>query len=98
MIWIYCKTVDDPKTVGEFICKANAPQEEDERRSWVIQDENESGTYTIGVACRDSTAAMVYRIGHSVVVIEVDANCAPNVIEPLIEKYGFDNVKWLLVN
>ncbi len=98
MIWIYCKTVDDPKKVGEFICKANTPQEKDESRSWVIQDENESGTYTIGVACKDSTAAMVYRIGRSVVVIEVDAHCAPNVIEPLMEKYGFDNVKWVLVN
>jgi len=98
VIWIYCKTVDDPKKVGQFVCKANSPQEKDEKHYWVIQDENESETYTIGVACKDSTAAMVYRIGHSVVAIEVDDDCAHAIIEPLIEKYGFDNVKWLLVN
>ncbi len=72
------------------------PQEKDEIRSWVIQDENEPETYTIGIACKDSTAAMVYRIGQAVVAIEVDDNCAPSVIEPLMERYGFDNVKWLL--
>ena len=97
MILIYCKTVDGSKRVGEFICKSNIPKEKDERRAWGIQDENEPETYTIGVACKDSTAAMVYRIGQSVVAIEVDDNCAPSVIEPLMERYGFDNVKWLLV-
>jgi len=97
LILIYSKTVDGSKIVGEFICNTNVPQEKDERRSWVIQDENEPETYTIGVACKDSTAVIVYRIGQSVVAIEVDDNCAHSVVEPLMEKYGFDNVKWLVV-
>ena len=39
---------------------------------------------------------MIYRIGSEIVVIEIDDDCASNVIEPLMKKYGFDNVKWLL--
>jgi hypothetical protein len=95
-MWIYCKTTDGPKKVGEFICRVNSI-ENDERRSWIMKDEGESETYIIEIDCRDSVVAMVYRIGTSVIVIEVDDDCAPFVIEPLIERYGFDNVKWLLV-
>jgi hypothetical protein len=39
----------------------------------------------------------VYRIGDTVVLSEIDNDFAPNVIAPLITKYGFDNVKWLVV-
>lgn len=39
---------------------------------------------------------MVYRIGDSVVVTEIDDECASKVVEPLMEYYGFENVKWLV--
>ena len=39
---------------------------------------------------------MIYRIGSEIIVIEIDEDCASNVIEPLMKKYGFGNVKWLL--
>jgi len=41
--------------------------------------------------------AIVYRIGDTVVLAEADDALAPNFADPLITKYGFDNVKWLSV-
>jgi hypothetical protein len=40
---------------------------------------------------------IVYRIGDAVVLSEIDNDLAPTIIDPLISKYGFDNVKWLVV-
>jgi hypothetical protein len=41
--------------------------------------------------------ALVYRAGDTVVVSEVADDLAPNFIDPLLEKYGFENVKWIVV-
>ncbi len=39
----------------------------------------------------------VYRIGDTVVLSEIDDDLAPDFLDPLITKYGFDNVKWIVV-
>ena len=95
MIYIYCKTLDNLNRVGELLCRANSVQDKNGNDSWVI-NEAEDDCWIIETNCNQSPAAIIYRIGTDVVCIEVDADCAPNAIEPLIKQYGFDNVKWLL--
>ena len=96
MIWIYCKTFDDPKVVGDYVCKSNFGQENSENTSQVMKDESEDDCWIIESDQRNETSAMIYRISNEIIVIEIDENCVSNVIEPLMKKYGFDNVKWLL--
>jgi len=95
MINIYCKTLDDVNHVGDLICRANSVQEDNKIDSWVISKAEEE-YWIIETNCIQSPVAIFYRIGTEVVCIEVDDDCAPNVIEPLMKKYGFENVKWLL--
>lgn len=96
MINIYCNTSDDPKNVGKLLCRANSVQDKNENDSWGV-NKSEDDCWIVETKCNPSAAAMIYRIGNEVICIEVDNNCAPKVIETLIEKYGFDNVKWLLI-
>jgi hypothetical protein len=91
VISIYCKTFDGSKKVGELICKANS----EEKTEWLLKDECEEDSWIIETNCKKSPNAMVYSISNSVVVIEADDECASMVIEPLMGKYGFENVKWL---
>jgi hypothetical protein len=96
MILIYCKTVDDPKEVVGYVCKSNFGEKNSETKSRVINDGSEDDCWIIETDRQNETSAMIYRISHEIVVIEIDDNCASNVIEPLMKKYGFDNIKWLL--
>ncbi len=49
-------------------------------------------------ALKDVTIiCIVYRIGDTVVFAEIDDDLSPNFIDPLVTKYGFDNVKWIVV-
>ena len=95
MIFVYCKTVDDPKEVAEYVCKSNFSEENNETNPRVLNDESEDDCWIIENDQLNETSAMIYRIGSEIVVIEIDDKCASNVIEPLMKKYGFDNVKWL---
>ena len=46
---------------------------------------------------KDTTfVALLYRTGDTVVLAEVNDDFVPNFIDPLFEKYGFDNVKWIV--
>jgi hypothetical protein len=38
----------------------------------------------------------VYRVGDAVVLGEVNNDFVPNFMDPLLEKYGFDNVKCIV--
>jgi len=91
LIIIYCKTIDSSKKVGETICKANSTK----TLSWKIIEEVEPDTWTIQTHCDRYIHALVYKISSSIVAIEVNSECGPNVTEPLLEKYGFENIKWL---
>jgi hypothetical protein len=103
-IWFYVKTNDDPKTVGEVVCVFNYTEGEhpEDKYSWIMQvGKDEPGYWEIKgkyAALKDLTEiGIVYRIGDSVVLAEIDDELAPDFLEPLITKYGFDNVKWIVV-
>jgi len=56
---------------------------------------NQKGKYS---ALPDLTdVVVVYRIGDTVVFTEIEDDLAPDFLDPLITKYGFDNVKWIVV-
>jgi len=74
---------------------ANSVNGKKDEGSWVI-NESDDDSWVIETGCNKSATAIVYRIREDVVCIEVDDYCASNVIEPLMKKYGFENVKWLL--
>ena len=89
---VYCNAKDSPKLVGEVICRANFV--DGSAQTWIVKD---GGDFcTIEINSESLCVAVVYSVGDSVVAIEIDDNCASKVVEPLIEKYSFENVKWLL--
>ena len=104
-IWFYVKTSDDPKVVGEIVCSFNFTQGEhpEDQYSWVMEvGKDEPGYWEIKgkyAALKDLTdeIGIVYRIGDAVVFAEVDDDLAPDFLDPLITKYGLDNVKWIVV-
>jgi hypothetical protein len=103
-IWFYVKTNENPKSVGDVVCSFNFYQGEhpEDRYTWITEKgkgEEEyweiKGKYD---PLKDLTLiGLAYRIGDTVVLSEVDDDLAPNFLDPLLEKYGFDNVKWIVV-
>ena len=93
-MFIYCCTKDSAKTLGELICRSNSV--ENNKISWLIKDEGDS--CVIEVASNGHCVAIVYCVCDSVVGVEIDSSCASKIVEPLIEKYSFENVKWLLTD
>ncbi|MCJ7714274.1 hypothetical protein MUO66_07455 [Candidatus Bathyarchaeota archaeon] len=91
MMFIYCNTKDSPKLVGETICRANFIVGGE--HSWRVKEEGDF--CTIEINSKFSCVAIVYSVGDSVVGVEIDDDCGSKVIEPLIEIYGFEKVKWL---
>jgi hypothetical protein len=94
-MWVYCQTTDDPKEVGEYICDSNFVEECKDKKSRIFKDESEDGCWLIQTYPRNETSAIIYRVGQNIIGIEIDDNCAVNVIEPLMKKYGFTNIRWL---
>ena len=90
-MFIYCNTKDSPKIVGDAICRANFVNGGE--LSWKV---NEGGDFcTIEINSKSGCVAVVYSVGDSVVGVEIDDDCVSEVVEPLIEIYGFEKVKWL---
>jgi len=99
-MWFYVKTNDDPKTVGDIVCAYNIFEDSHPKGkySWVLQkgvgpeDYWEiRGKYE---QMKDLTdVALVYKAGDAVVLGEVGDDFVPNFMDPLLEKYGFDNIK-----
>jgi hypothetical protein len=103
-LWFYVKTADDPKAVGDVVCAFNYAEgiHPEDKYSWIMQEgKTEPGYWEIKgkyAALSDLTEiAVVYRIGDTVVFSEVEDDLAPDFLDPLITKYGFDNVKWIVV-
>ena len=95
MIWVYCRTGDAPIDVGRYICESNFIHRTGYVKSKVIKDEFEEDCWLIKTTNpQNETSVLVYRIGDEIVAIEIDDDCAVNVIEPLMKKYGFNDVKW----
>jgi hypothetical protein len=104
-ITLYVKTADDPKTVADVVCRFNYYQGEhpEDKYSWVTElrktGEEEyweiKGKYA---PLKDLTLiGLAYRTGDTVVLGEVDDDLAENFLDPLLEKYGFDNIKWIVI-
>jgi hypothetical protein len=103
-IWFYVKTSDSPKSVGEVVCSFNFYQGEhpEDKYSWIMEKGKAEEEYWEIKGKYDpskdlASIGIAYRIGNTVVLSEIDDNLAPNFLDPLIEKYGFDNVKWIVV-
>jgi hypothetical protein len=104
-ISFYVKTADDPKTVADVVCAFNYYQGEhpEDKYSWVAEPKKTGeeeyweikGKYA---PLKDLTLiGLAYRTGDAVVLGEVDDDLAVNFLDPLLKKYGFDNVKWIVV-
>ena len=103
-LWFYVKTNDDPKVVGDIVCSFNFAQGKhpEDQYSWImVVGKDEPGYWEIKGKYAGlknlSEICDVYRIGGTVVFSEIDDDLAPDFLDPLITKYGFDNVKWIVV-
>lgn len=103
-IRFYVKTTDTPQQVGETVCNFNAYQGEhpEDKYTWIIQKANAQEEYWEIKGKYEplkdlAPIGITYRIGDTIVLSEIDDNLASNFLDPLIEKYGFDNVKWIVV-
>ena len=105
-IWFYVKTADAPKTVADVVCNFNFYQGEhtEDKYSWVneIRKTGEEEYWEIKGKydpLKDLTLiGLAYRTGDVVVLGEADDDLAENFLDPLLEKYGFDNVRWIVVH
>ena len=102
-IWFYVKTKDAPNEVGDIVCSFNYTEgnHPEDKYSWIMEiGKDEPGYWEIKgkyAGLKElSVVGIVYRIGDTVVLSEIDDDLAPNFIDPLITKYGFDNVKWIV--
>jgi hypothetical protein len=102
-MWFYVKTSDNPKKVGDVVCAYNIFQDEHPKGkySWIMeQGKGEDEYWQIKSKYEDlkdmTNVALVYRTGDTVVLAEVNDDFVPNFLDPLLEKYGFDNVKWIV--
>jgi len=102
-MWFYVKTTDTPKTVGEVVCAFNVFEDPHPKGkySWIIEPTKGEGEYwQIKSKYEDlkdlTNVALIYRTGDTVVLAEIDDNFVPNFLDPLLEKYGFEKVKWIV--
>jgi hypothetical protein len=102
-MWFYVKTTDQPKKVGDIVCAYNVFQDAHPmgKYSWIMeQGKGEEEYWQIKSKYEDlkdlTNVALIYRTGDTVVLSEVDDDFVPNFLDPLLEKYGFDNIKWIV--
>jgi len=99
-IWFYIKTNDDPKTVGDVVCAYNIFEDSHPKGeyAWVMEKGTGPDDYwEMRAKFEDmkdlADVAIVYKAGDTVVLGEVDDDFVPDFIDPLLEKYGFENIK-----
>jgi len=104
-IWFCVKTAQTSDTVAEVVRAFNIFDEETPNGKCVWTIEKGKGIEEYwqilskyerlnGVTC----VALVYREGDTVVLGEVADEVLPNFLAPLLARYGFDNVKWIVAN
>jgi len=101
-MWFYVKTAHDPKIVGDAVCANNVFEDAHPKGkySWIMQKgKGEEEYWQIMGKYEDlkelNNVALVYRAGDTVVLGEIGDDLVPNFMDPLLEKYGFDNIKWV---
>jgi hypothetical protein len=104
-MWFYVKTNDDVKAVGDAVCAFNVFQDNHPKGkySWIMEKGKGEDEYWEIKSQFEGTkvlnnVAIVYRTGNTVVLGEVNDDFVPNFLDPLLEKYGFDNIKWIVTN
>jgi hypothetical protein len=102
-MWFYVKSNDDPKTVGDIVCAYNVFEDQHPKGkySWVMQEGKRPEEYwQIMGKYEDlkelTNVALIYKAGDTVVLGEVNDDFVPNFMDPLLEKYGFDNLKFIV--
>jgi len=104
-IWFCVKTAQTPIVVAEVVCAFNTFEEEtpNGKYVWVVKKGKGTEEYWQILSKYekikdDVCVALVYREGDTVVLGEVADEILPNFLAPLLAKYGFDNVKWIVAN
>ena len=104
-IWFCVKTAKIPNEVAQVICAFNTFDEEtpNGKITWYIEKGEGIEEYwkilSKAEKQKDVTCvALVYREGDTVVLGEVADEVLPNFMAPLLAKYGFDYVKWIVAN
>ncbi len=105
-IAFYVKTTDNPKTVSDIVCNFNFYQGEhpEDKYSWIAEPKKEDGEEYWEIKgkyapLKDLTLiGLAYRAGDTVVLSDVNDDLAENFLDPLLQKYGFDNIKWIVVS
>jgi hypothetical protein len=102
-MWFYVKTNDSAKTVGENVCANNVFEDAHPKGkySWVIErGKGEEEYWEIKGKYEElkelTNVALVYRAGDAIVLGEIKDDFVPNFMDPLLEKYGFENIKWII--
>jgi hypothetical protein len=104
-IWFCVKTAQTPDAVAEVVREFNIFEEETPKGKcgWIIEkgkgiEEYWQILYKYERQKDVSCVALVYREGDTVVFGEVADEVLPNFLAPLLARYGFDNVKWIVAN
>ena len=104
-IWFCVKTTQTPNTVAEVVCAFNTFEEQTSNGKcvWIIEKGKGVEEYWQILSKYEhqkdaSCVALVYQEGDTVVLGEVADEVLPNFLAPLLAKYGFDNVKWIVAN
>jgi hypothetical protein len=104
-MWFYVKTSDSPKNVGDKVCAFNVFEDAHPKGkySWVMEPgkaQGEGEYWQIKSKYEElkdlDFVALIYKAGDTVVLGEIDDAFVPNFLNPLLEKYGFDNLKWIV--
>jgi hypothetical protein len=104
-IWFCVKTDLPPDSVAEAVCAFNTFDEETPKGKcvWITEKGEGAEEYWQILSKSErkeevSCVALVYREGDSVVLGEVADEVLPNFLAPLLAKYGFDFVKWIVTS
>jgi hypothetical protein len=104
-IWFYVKTSDNPKIVGDTVCAFNIFEDAHPKGkySWILEEgKGEEQYWQIKSKYEDSkdltNVALVYRSGDAVVLGEINDDLVPNFMDPLLEKYSSENIRWIVTS
>jgi hypothetical protein len=104
-IWFCVKTAQTPSVVADVVCAFNTFEEETPNGKcvWVVEKGKGTEEYWQILSTYEKIkdvvcVALVYLEGDTVVLGEVADEVLPNFLAPLLAKYGFDNVKWIVAN
>ena len=104
-IWFCVKTNQPPDSVAQVVCAFNTFDEvtPNGKCVWLVEKGEGVEEYCKILSKHEhqkdvSCIALVYREGDTVVLGEVADEVLPNFLAPLLAKYGFDLVKWIVAN